>query len=143
MALLLPDNKYVKFNLDGSYVIYQSVENRLVNKESTTFDAVLKKYAAILEKMFSNQERRYYDPEFPKEVQAWVDEASKYKACVYDGNTSEDFPLIKKYIKDVKNTIPVIIGRGQFYTTASTLEELYEEMKHREIFGKIDEVKDI
>lgn len=143
MALLLPDNRYIKFNLDGSYVIYQSAEGRLLNKEATTFDAVLKKYSAILKKLFANQERRYYDPSFPDEIKAWVAEAIKYKACVYEGNTTEDFPLIQKYIKDVKNTIPVIVGRGQFYTTANTLEELYKEMKNKEIFGKIDEVKDI
>lgn len=143
MALLIPNNRYVKLSLDGSYIIYESAERRLLNKEAPTIKTVLAKYSEILQKLFNDKEQMYYNPQYIKEIQKWVDESSNYKKSIHEGNTAVKLPLIKKYIKDVNNTIPRIVAAGQIKVSATTLEGVYEEIKAREIFGKKDEVKDI
>jgi hypothetical protein len=71
MALLLPNNKYLKIiNTNGEYVIYESAENRNTNKTAPKPADVLKKYSDIINKMMSDKERQYYDPDFITEIQA-------------------------------------------------------------------------
>ena len=143
MALLLPNNQYVKFNLDGSYVIYETADIRLKNKKACSISSVIAKYSEILQKLFQDHEQMYYDPNYPKEIQNWVDEAALYKASVHEGNLKVKLPLIKKYIKNVNDTIPRIVSRGRLRVTATTIEGIYKEIKQRQVFGTIDEVKDI
>ena len=144
MALLLPNNKYLKIiNINGEYVIYENAENRNTNKTAPKPAEVLKKYSDIITKMLSDRERQYYDPNFITEIQTWIDEATLYKKSATNGDTSTEFPLMKKYIKNIKKTIPVIVSVGKFRFEAESIKEIYEKIKQYEIFGTTEEVKDV
>lgn len=143
MALLLTNNRYLKININGEYTIYESEENRNNIKNSVSVYSILNKYTEVIANLLQDIERRYYDPTFEIEIQKWVDEVALYKSCVYSGDTTKKFPLMKKYFKDINKTIPKIIAQGKLGIKANSLEEMYQKVKNLEIFGSIEEVKDI
>ena len=52
------------------------------------------------------------------------------------------YPLIKKYIKDIDNTIPKIIARGRIGIETATAEEMYKKIKDAKYFGTEEEIGD-
>jgi hypothetical protein len=72
-----------------------------------------------------------------------MDEASLYKRSINRGDTSAEFPLMKKYVKNIKKTIPRIISIGRFAFKETSIKEIYEKIKQFEIFGTAEEVKDV
>lgn len=143
MALLIKDKYYLKININGEYLLYESEKNRNAVKNATSFITILKKYSEIIRTMLSDTERRYYDPSFSIEIQDWIDESNLYRACLDNGDTTKKFPLMKKYFKDINNSIPKIIQCGKLGIKANSLEEMYNKIKQFKIFGNEDEVRDI
>jgi hypothetical protein len=68
MALILFNNKYVKFDINGNYLIYENEEARLEEKNATPYKKVIEKYESILDKFYNDAELRYYDPDFFKNI---------------------------------------------------------------------------
>lgn len=144
MALLLPNNRYLKIlNINGEYIVYDSIENRNNTKSAPKTVEVLEKYSNIINSLLQDRERQYYDPDFVSEIQAWTDEVALYKKSIATGDTTIRFPLMKKYIKNINKTIPKIVETGQFFIQAESIKEIYEKIKQYEIFGTAEEVKDI
>ena len=141
MALLIKNKYYLKINTNGEYLIYESEKNRVTVKNSVNFITVLKKYSEIIYTMLNDVERRYYDPSFSEEIQSWVDESVLYRTCIDNGDTTKKFPLMKKYFKDINNTIPKIVRAGKLGIKANSLEEMYTKIKQLKIFGNEDEIE--
>jgi hypothetical protein len=72
----------------------------------------------------------------------WDAELLKYTYNYSIYNTTEKYPLIKKYIKDIEKTIPKIVIRGAIGIKANSLEELYQKVKVMNIFGDSNSIKD-
>ena len=41
--------------------------------------------------------------------------------------------------KDIEKTLPEIVCRGQIGVTGKTLQEIYEEVKRRGLFGQVED----
>ena len=140
MALKLTNNQYVKLNIDGSYIIYENDSARTTEKTSTNVKTVILKYQEIINKLKSDQERCYYDPSFLNEIQKWEDEYDRYIKAYINKDLTQKFPLIKKHIKDINQTIPKIIQRGVIGVSANSVEEVYNKIKRYKIFGETEDV---
>jgi len=145
MALLLKDNSYLKINMDGSYFCYKNRTTR--NKEKkTNSQEIIQKYKEIIEEFTSHiEEIRYYAKDKFELYLAWQREFRTYLSSLQTFDTSNKYPLMEQYYPDIKNTIPYIIVKGKIGVPEqiTTIEELYKYIKDYEIFGNIDEVKDI
>lgn len=58
------NNQYVKIDLKGNFIIYKNIKERSLEKNSTSFLEIKKKYSQIIESLENNLEQKYYDPEF-------------------------------------------------------------------------------
>lgn len=145
MALLLPDNTYLKLELNGDYIIYKNRAARNAAKK-TSPKTVIAKYVEIIEQVSaeSTAEANYYDSSYNKIVLDWLAEFTRYKNNLQKGITTEHFPLMSQYIKTVDKSIPVIIRKGHIrIPETDSLEEVYNFIKKCEVFGKLDEIEDI
>ena len=98
------------------------------------------KYETIINQLWSDKERRYYDPQFKDIIFAWELEARDYLKSHQQGRSSKKtFPLMSKYISDINNSLPNIISTGQLCVKGETLAEVYEYVKR---IGYFDNVVD-
>ena len=140
MALKKVDtNQYIKIELDGSFAIYSLSKERLQEKKATAFEKVVQFYQTTIASLWKNKERIYYDASFKPLVLAWEAEYEQYLLMHRYGQKSKNFPLIKKYIKDIEKTLPEIVCRGQIGVTGTTLQEIYEEVKRLGLFGQVED----
>ena len=87
----------------------------------------------------------YYNIEAANHYFEILNESNKYARAVQNGYTNEEFPIMAEFFPNIKDSIPTIISSGGIGLPKKnmTTEEVYEFIKRREIFGKIDEVKDV
>jgi hypothetical protein len=48
MGLILKDNKYLKIDIYGNYIIYKNKTSRVKEKQATNPELILKKYDEII-----------------------------------------------------------------------------------------------
>ena len=140
MALLI-NKKYIKINIDGSYIIYKNKTARAQHKKATNSQVIYNKYIEILNKLHS-KERAYYDAEnLLNELDAWANEMSLYITDLENFNSTNDYPLMSQYIPDIKLSIPKAIESGKLGLAAqvNTLSELYTLVKKYKIFGECED----
>lgn len=144
MALLLADKSYLKIDSNGNYIIYKNKTARAKEKK-LDFQTVINKYNQLLEENKLSGELMYYNTEAADYYLKILDESNRYMQAVQYGYTNEEFPIITEFFPSIKNSIPTIIRSGGIGLPKKnmTTEEVYEFIKRCEIFGKIDEVKDI
>lgn len=142
MALILPNNMYLKIDLQGNYVLYKNKTARTREKKSTSSKTILAKYREILAEFNTLEYQRYHEKTGIEKL--WYLEYKKYCDNLYAGNAKEDYPLMKEYFADVNKTIPEIITKGTLGIAyyAESLEALYQLIKKCEIFGKAEDIKD-
>ena len=102
------NNQYIKIDLQGNFIIYTNEEDRLLEKEGTTFKDIKLKYDTIIKNFNQDFERKYYDPEFPKLIRLWETERDRYLRSHNQGLKNKNFPLISQYISDVEKSLPEI-----------------------------------
>lgn len=141
MALLKTTSKqYIKVELDGHFVIYASEQERLLEKNATPFTKVVQKYESKIKELSKNKERLYYDPKYFELVTAWKQEFETYMIAYRKKDYTKNFPLMKKYIKDISNTIPKIVNRGRIGVRGQTLGEVYIFVKAIKIFSDVEDI---
>ena len=144
MALLLADKSYLKIDSNGNYIIYKNKTARAKEKKlnhKTVFD----KYTQLLEENKLSSELLYYNIDAANHYFEILDESNKYARAVQNGYANEEFPIMAEFFPNIKDSIPTIISSGGIGLPKKnmTTEEVYEFIKRYEIFGKIDEVKDV
>jgi hypothetical protein len=135
----LDTNHYIKLDLNGNFKVYKSSRERSQEKKAPTFEKVVTLYRTILVNLKANKERLYYDADFAILVSEWEKEYETYLRAHQYGQKHKNFPLIKKYIKDIEKTLPEIVCTGQIGVDNLTLEEVYKEVKRRGLFGKVED----
>ena len=132
-------NYYIKIALDGNYTIYDSEKARLDEKKVTPAIKVNQKYYELIKTLSANSEQLYYDPSAKQFVEELEMEHKRYCQNYQAKITSEKYPLMKKYIKDVDKSIPKVITKGKLGVIGSTLEEVYDFVKRCKIFGETED----
>ena len=144
MALLLADKSYLKIDSNGNYIIYKNKTAR-VKEKKLNHQTVFDKYSQLLKENKLSSELMYYNDSAANYYLEILDESNRYAQAVQHGYTNEEFPIITEFFPNIKDSIPAIIRAGGIGLPKKnmTTEEVYEFIKRCEIFGKIDEVKDI
>jgi hypothetical protein len=130
---------YIKIDLEGNVKMYETPESRALEKTAPTFEIVKAKYLTILNTFFSNKERLYYDPDFNQQFIEWQSEYNCYLRSYFRGLQGNEFPLISKYIANVKDSLPRLIHTGKIRVDGTTLNEVYEYIKKWEFFGEVED----
>lgn len=142
MALkLTKNNYYIKIDLQGNFKIYKTDKDRLAEKRAPLFEEICSKYSSIINSLWRDSERFYYDPTYPELVAAWEAEANLYYQSHTQGisQSTTKFPLISQYIKNIGKSLPEIINTGRIWVKGETLAEVYEYVKE---VGYFDGVED-
>lgn len=142
MALkLTKNNYYIKIDLQGNFKIYKTAKDRLAEKKAPLFEEICSKYDFIINRLWRDAERFYYDPTYTELVAAWETEAALYCQSHAQGicqNTSK-FPLMAQYIKNVGGSLPEIINTGRIWVKGETLAEVYEYVKQQGYFSGVED----
>lgn len=133
------NNHYIKIALDGKYTIYESEKARLDEKKVTPATKINQKYYELIATLMTNSEQLYYDPAAKQLVKDLEIEHKRYCQNYHAKITSEKYPLMKKYIKDVDKSIPKVITSGRLGVVGNTLEEVYNFVKRCKIFGETED----
>lgn len=140
MALIIKSNSYyLKLEIDGTYYIYASNKARDTEKKVTPPAIISAKYWELLNKLSQNREALHYDPTAQEYLRALEVEHKRYCQNCGKKITTETYPLMKKYIKDVDKSIPNIIDSGRIGVKGETLEEVYNFVKRCKIFGETED----
>jgi hypothetical protein len=140
MALKKVDkNEYIKISLDGTFKIYKAAKERTQEKKAPTFEEIRDKYQEVLTNMRNDHERLYYDPTFRPLLDQWEMEYEKYLQMHLQGKRCKDFPLMTKYIPNIKDSLPELLCEGQLGVSGNTLAEVYESVKHYGYFGEVED----
>jgi hypothetical protein len=67
------------------------------------------------------------------------EEHKKYLRNYTNKITTDKYPLMKKYFKDVDKSIPKIVSKGRIGVFGETLEEVYEFIKKYKFFGETED----
>ena len=141
MALLIKkNNNYIRLELDGTYYIYASSKDRTAEKKATTPREVNNKYWNLLTKLSLDKEALHYVPNARKYLEDLEAEHKRYCQNCGKKITTEHYPLMKKYIKDVDKTIPNIIDSGRIGVQGETLEDVYNFIKKYKVFGETEDI---
>lgn len=135
----ISNNIYIKIDLNGNYYKYKNSQARQFEKEHTQPIQVSKKYYDLISKLRSDRELLYYDPTALKFVEDLEAEQLQYHRNAQRYITTGKYPLMKKYISDVEDSIPQIIDKGWIRVKGTTLEEIYEFVKKYKIFGETED----
>lgn len=130
---------YLRVDLDGNYLIYKSEEARKFEKKKISSAYIIWKYNDIINKLECDSERRYYDPSYYSEYDAWYDEYYKYRDALRKGITTNKYPLMKKHFKNIEKTIISVIERGWMRVEGETLKEVYKNLKSKEGFKEMED----
>lgn len=144
MALLLSDKTYLKIDSQGNFIKYKNKTAR--NKEKKLdHQQIIDKYNQLIAEHAVSQELLYYKKNAAEEYLQIVNESNSYMHALQHGLTTEEFPIMSEFFPNIKDSLPKIIVSGRIGLPRKnmTTEEVYEFIKRCEIFGKIDEVKDI
>ena len=127
-----------------NHIIYKNKTARAKEKK-LNHQIVFDKYIQLLEENKLSSELLYYNIDAANHYFKILDESNKYARVVQNGYTNEEFPIMAEFFPNIKDSIPTIISSGGIGLPKKnmTTEEVYEFIKRREIFGKIDEVKDV
>lgn len=138
MALKLTDsNYYIKLDLQGNFIIYRTSKDRSAEKKAPKFNEISAKYDFIIKNLRKDNERRYYDPNFNKEIAAWEKEAEYYNNSHVQGIHTTGFPLMSKYFSNIEKSLPNIVSIGRIFVKGETLAEVYEYVKKVGYFKNI------
>jgi hypothetical protein len=143
MALkILDTNQYLKIDLFGNFWVYDSQAIREAEKKAAKFEEVKAAYQKIIKDFHQDKERFYYDATFYKKVLAWEAEYTKYLDSRFlpsHFRLKLDFPLMAKYIPNIKDSVATIQNSGSINITGDTLEEVYTKVKNSNIFGATED----
>lgn len=140
MALLIKkNNHYIRIELDGTYYVYECNKDRITEKKVTSPREVSNKYWELLVALSLDKEALHYDPSAVKYLEDLEAEHKRYCQNYGKKITTEKYPLMKKYIKDVDKSIPNIIDSGRIGVKGETLEEVYDFVKRCKIFGETED----
>lgn len=140
MALLTKTGNYIKINLDGSYLVYNTLNDRKIELKKINSQTIINKYKQLLAKAIPDEERSYYDPEAYKEYNIILDEFHQYMYNLYKNNITETYPIMHQYHKTVEKTIPKVIASGKLPLEAESLTEIYNKTKNEHIFGEVEDI---
>ena len=141
MALLNQSEEYIKLNTNGSYDIYASQEDREKLKSSTPFETIKNKYREIIDNLFADEERQYYDSKaWEQEHQQWDKEYQRYLYDIELAKGATSYPLMEQYYPDIANSVPNIIQSGSIEIEAETGEEIYQIAKENKYWGETEDV---
>lgn len=138
MALKLKNNRYLKIDLKGNYIVYEDINARKLEQKHTSPEEINAKYWELLEE-YGSAEIQYYDPEAAEMFIAIEEEHKKYLRNYTNKITTDKYPLMKKYFKDVDKSIPKIVSKGRIGVFGETLEEVYEFIKKYKFFGETED----
>ena len=139
----LKTNNYIIIRIDGTYIIYSDEKNRKAIKKATPPYKVVQKYNEIITQLLNDKERHYYDPGFHTELESWIKEKDSFCDAYTNQDNSQNFPLIKQYIKDIGKGIPKIIHKGKIGFRGAkieTVEDAYNYIKQHKIFGETEDI---
>ena len=144
MALLLSDKTYLKIDSQGNFIKYKNKTAR--NKEKKLNNQqIIDKYNQLITEHAISKEILYYKENAAEEYLQIVNESNSYMRAIQYGLTTEEFPIMSEFFPNIKDSLPKIITSGKIGLPRNnmTTKEVYEFIKRYEIFGKIDEVKDV
>ena len=144
MALLLSDKTYLKIDSQGNFIKYKNKTAR--NKEKKLNNQqIINKYNQLITEHAISKEILYYKENAAEEYLQIVNESNSYMRALQYGLTTEEFPIMSEFFPNIKDSLPKIITSGKIGLPRNdmTTKEVYEFIKIYEIFGKIDEVKDV
>lgn len=140
MALkIINSNYYIKVTIKGVYYIYESPQARSIEKKATSPIIINNKYKELISNLEADHEQRYYDPKVQQFYTELCLEHSRYLENYFSKITTEKYPLMQKYIKDVNKSIPKIIATGKYKVKGNTLEEVYNFVKKCKFFGETED----
>jgi hypothetical protein len=142
MALKLTDTMcYLKLDLEGNFRLYKTAQDRALEKAAPSVQEVSHTYATIINKLWGDRERLYYDPTYKQEILAWEAEYDRYQQyCLHKlTDSSPKFPLMRQYIKNVEAPLPSSVLTGQIWVQGETLEEVYTFVKQQGYFQNIED----
>lgn len=134
MGLIRPNGNYIRLDTQGKYWIYQSKEDRFIEKSSLSPEAIKQKYLEIIGELEADDEGLYYLGT-TQILNNWITEFYSY----LDKDTSKGFPLLQEQVPDVANTVTKFVGTGVIGVNGSTLAEIYLDVKTRKIFGETED----
>ncbi len=71
MALKLTENNYyIKIDIQGNFTVYKTAKDRVAEKKAPSFVEICSKYNSVINNLWRNAERFYYDPTYPELVAA-------------------------------------------------------------------------
>lgn len=133
-------DQYIKLDLDGTFIIYKTTTERVLEKNAPSFKTISAKYQSIISAMYADTERVYYDPKFKRLISDWETEYARYANTAQRREKGTDFPLMKQYFENIENSLPKIILTGQVGVyNATTLQEVYDQVKHYQYFGEVED----
>lgn len=158
MALVRPNNQYIKVSEDGSWVEYASKESREHQKAAPSYDEVLLKYKELYEKSYTDfyvaiaqdgiDIEKYEDwppfiADYPKYDgiydywQSIIEEENAYtRLYSLQKGCDREFPLAQPFFEvPIAWSIPNIVGSGQDFGFKGSLAEIYTKMKNQMSFG--------
>lgn len=140
MALINKDGHYIKLDKGGAFEIYPNESARLLAKQSTSPQIILKKYIEIISDLYSPKYRElhyYGNGEFEKLFSSWMREYQRYQNNYCNYLVGEEYPLMAEYYPDVATSIPQILVAGTVGTYhLDTAEESYAQAKKDKVWGE-------
>jgi len=132
MGLILKDNKYLKIDIYGNYIIYKNKTSRVKEKQATNPELILKKYDEIINETSSWEYVRYHEKTGLEKQ--WIIEYNEYHYNLINHIMGGKYPLMAEYFPDIEDTISEIITRGQLPLRTKTLKEMYNKIKDLNLF---------
>jgi hypothetical protein len=140
MALKIKNtNYYLKLNLDGTFILYESPTDRLSEKTAPTPEQISAKYRKILAKLSQNEERCYYDPTYCSLLDSWEAEYSRYLRAARQQSKETNFPLMAEYFNNIEDSLPQVHETGRIAVRGETLTEFYNWVKDSKVFGEVED----
>ena len=140
MALKIKNTTfYIVIDLQGNYKIYKSALYRKKEKEGKFPQNIMTKYEQIIDEISFDAERRYYDPTYYEDLEAWRTEYQRYRDDFYNNVIGNKYPLMKQHFKDVEKSINYKVSSGGIWVKGNTLKEVYKYVKEQKYFGETED----
>lgn len=142
MALIDKDNHYIILKENGEFIIYKNKEARDIEKTATKYEEVLNKYDELINDI--DEEYLHYcttkqAEEYNNNINKIITERDLYISDYNNLNYNNNYPIISKYIKDVKNSLKQVICQGSLCLNGKSAKECYVYAKENKIW---EDVKD-